>query len=481
MSKQGLSVRALSEETVRQVHEASLEILASTGVRLEDETARSILADRGCRVQGVTVRIPGTVVEKALDLAPKGIPIWDREGRVTAMRLEGSNSYFGGGSDCPFTLDPASGERRKATLDDVAQTARLNDGLEHIDFIMSLALPQDLPPGISDALAFLAMVENTSKPICFTTFGPESLEWVYQAMLAFRDAAGLRQRPFAIHYAEPVSPLLHPAPVVAQVRFCAERGIPIVYAPGLMAGGTAPVTLAGTLALANAECLSGLVLSQAFAPGAPCIFGAFATVLDMKTTVFSHGAPELSLMSGAMSDLAHHYGLPCWSQAGTGDAKGVNAQAGAEYALSILMAALSGANLIHDCGFLDSSMTASLESCVLADEIISMVRRIVEGVVVSPETLAVDVVERVGIGGHFLMEDHTLRHMRREVWYPRLFERRSFESWARSGAERLEARMRRRAQEILHDHQPAPLSTHAAEALGRIRTDALATAKSTGC
>ncbi len=477
MSQQTLSVRVLSEDMIEQIHRASLAILAETGVRVGDEGARAMLSEAGCRVEADTVRIPEAEVQKALDAAPKSVHVWDREGHRVAMRLEGRNSYFGGGSDCPFFLDGVSGERRSSTLDDVAQLARLNDGLEHIDFIMSLALAQDVPAAISDVLAFLAMIENTSKPICFTTFSPESLEPIHEAMLAVRDAAHLRERPFAIHYAEPVSPLVHPGPIIAQVKFCAEHGVPIVYAPGVMAGGTAPVTLAGTLALANAECLSGLVLSQLFAPGAPCIFGAFATVLDMKTTVFSHGAPELPLMSAAMNEIAHHYGLPSWSQAGTGDAKAVNAQAGAEYVIGILTAALSGANLIHDSGFLDSSMTASLESCVLADEVISMVRHMVDGVTVTPETLAVDVIEKVGAGGSFLMEDHTVKHMRSEVWYPRLFERRRFESWAAAGGERLEVKMRRRAQEIFDRYEPAPLPASAGATLAHIRSAALAAAR----
>jgi trimethylamine--corrinoid protein Co-methyltransferase len=206
-----ISLRILSDKAIREIHEASLDILDRTGVLVEDEPVRAMLARTGCYVEGERVRIPSTVVEEALRLAPKRVTVWDRDGRSIAMHLEARHNYFGGGSDCPFVIDHETGERRGARLEDVARLARLNDGLTHINFIMSMALPQDVPAEISDVLAFLAMTENSTKPICFTVFTPERLETIYQVMKAIRSEADLRRRPFAIHYAEPVSPLRHPS------------------------------------------------------------------------------------------------------------------------------------------------------------------------------------------------------------------------------------------------------------------------------
>jgi trimethylamine--corrinoid protein Co-methyltransferase len=236
---------------------------------------------------------------------------------------------------------------------------------------------------------------------------------------------------------------------VDKLLFAATHGVPAVYTPGIMTGGTAPVTVAGTLVTGNAELLSGLVLSQLQAAGAPFIYGGVFTSMDMASSVFLYGSPEFYLFNIALAEMAHHYRLPVFGTCGCSDAKVLDEQAAAEAAASTLVATLSGANLIHDIGYLESGLTACFELIVLVDELIGLARRLERGIGLSEEMLALGEIAAVGPGGHFLDREHTVRHFRQELWFPRLFDRRRFDAWNQDGARPLGARLRARVREIL--------------------------------
>jgi len=217
----------------------------------------------------------------------------------------------------------------------------------------------------------------------------------------------------------------------------------------------------------SAESLSGLVLSQLVRPGAPFIYGAFATVMDMKTTIFSYGAPEMSVMVGAMAQLAQYYHLPFFGTAGCSDAKFPDAQAAAEVTFSCLASALVGANLVHDAGsWLDHGSLASPAFMVLVNEILYMVNQFMGGVPVNDETLALDVMDQVGPGGHYLYEDHTLKHFR-DVWYSDLFDRKIYDTWVQDGAKHFSERLREKTAALMK-HQPTPLPQDVQQELERM-------------
>jgi len=266
-----------------------------------------------------------------------------------------------------------------------------------------------------------------------------------------------RKAPFVVHYSEPISPLRHTTMGMDKLLFCAEKGMPIVYAPCTTAGGTTPASMASTLVVSNAEVLSGLVVHQLKVPGAPFIYGGLNTVLDMSATVFSYGAPEMPLMSAAMAEMARFYKLPTWSTACCTDSKVVDQQTAAEYMDSALLAGLSGASLIHDCGYLESGLLASYESIVLADEVVGSVRRILQGIEVNDDTLALDVIDRVGPGGFFLDTDYTLEHFRKEFWFPRRFNRQRNANWEHEGSHPLFFKLNQEAKYILAQYTPQPL------------------------
>ena len=374
------------------------------------------------------------------------------------LTVGGDHFYYGTAATPPQFHDPQTGERRPFTAQDVANCTRVADALPHLDYCMAFGLIQDVPAATYDRHEFLAVAANTTKPLVLMPVDVAGLADIHRmASLIVGGEDELRRSPLVAMYAEPVSPLVLGRDAVEKLLFAAERFMPIVFSPGIMSGATAPATLAGTLAQGLAEGLAGLVIAQLKQPGVPVIIGGVMTIMDMATTVFTYGSPELSLLSSAATDVLRWLGLPVFSTGGCSDAKCFDQQAAAESAFSLLMAGLSGGHLIHDVGFLESAIGGSLELLVASDEIIGMVRRVVHGITVDADSLAPDLIDRVGPGGHFLDQEHTLRHFRREFWFPQLMDRQRWELWHRQGEQTLGERARARARQLLRDHVPEPL------------------------
>jgi trimethylamine--corrinoid protein Co-methyltransferase len=224
-----------------------------------------------------------------------------------------------------------------------------------------------------------------------------------------------------------------------------------------MCGATTPCTLASTLVVATAECLAALVIAQLVNPGTPFIMGGSLATMDMKTASMPYGAPELSLLCAAETEMARYLGLPAWSTAGVSDSKQVDEQAALEGAFNLMIASLSGADLIHNVGFIEGCLTGSLQYLVMMDEAIGYAKRILRGIEVTPETLAVNWIEEIGPGGNFLNTEHTLRHFKSEFWYPTLIDRQMREAWNASGRKGLSIRVQEKLDRILDSHAVAPL------------------------
>jgi trimethylamine---corrinoid protein Co-methyltransferase len=449
--------RLLTEEQIQEIHRAALELLETAGVRLLHPEGVELLRAAGCRVKGQDiVQIPNWLVAEAIRSAPSRITIYDQEG-AEAMRLSGRNIHFGLGTDLIKTCDLKSGEVRPTCLQDVVNAARVADHASDIDFIASFGLPSDVATNTMYVECARAMMENSTKPIFFTAGGLEDLQIV--AAMAAAVAGGeerLRERPFLIHYSEPTAPLMHSYNAVRKVFFCAEKGIPICYTPGDILGGSTPVTLAGGIVQATAEALSGLVLHQLRARGAPIITGFVLAPLDMRKGTICYGAPEFRLTNSAFADIFHYYGLPIWSTVGS-DAQCLDAQAAMEHSMATLLAALDGANLIHDVGYLGQGLLSNAAAIVMCNEIIGYVKRVVRGFDLTPEKMGLDVIRQVGSGGQFMTQAHTRDHFRQEMWSPQLLNRDGPEAWARKGSPTYEEVLVRRTLEILETHQPRTL------------------------
>ncbi len=461
--------RVLSDDQIEEIYLGALEVLERTGVKIYQERAVKLLKEAGCDVtEGNRVRIPTSLVQQALTTAPSRIGIANRRSE-RVMMLEDGKVYYGPGPTCPNILDPYTKERRKFLKNDARNTARLCDALPNINFVMSLGSISDVPQALADLHEFESMVTNSIKPIVAWAFYVESMKDIYEMCVAIAGSEEeFLRNPFMIFYAEPNTPLYHGKDAVEKLLFATEKKIPIVYTPCPMAGGTAPATMAGMLVDSLAECLSGVVMSQVVRPGAPIIMGGVVSIMDMATTILSYGAPELALASAALAEVARYLKLPMWSTGGCTDSKVLDEQAALEAAINLLMAGLSGANLIHDVGFMESAMTGSQELLVLSDEIIGMVKRIVRGIRVDEETLALDIIHKVGPGGNFLGEDHTLKHFKKEVWYPRLLDRKMYPDWVAAGSLTLGQRVNQRTKELLESYVPEPLPGEVLEKLKEV-------------
>lgn len=453
------SLTLMSRVNVQQLHRAATTILEKAGLNVHHPEMRRELAANGARVgEGPRVYLPERMVEQALATAKRDVVIYNRLGEV-AMPLGPHQIYFGTGSDLLFTRDVETSERRASALEDVARSARLCDALDEIDFVMSYALPAEVPNEDVEPQQYYALLSNTTKPIIMTSFsGLNALERMHEMACAIAGGdRAFRERPNYILYGQFVSPLQHDAQAVERLIFCAEREVPLIYIPTIMPGVSGPITLTGSLALAAAESLAGLVMHQIQKPGAPFIFGACVSPLDMRTMILPYGSPEWRLNDLAMAELSRYYGLPVFGTGGAADSKIVDAQAGAEYANSLLVAALAGTNLIHDVGYLESGRTGSLESILLGAELIRWTKRFMAGLQVSGETLALDLIEEVGPGKHVLDHPHTLRHFREEITPSYVLDRDRYDRWLEDGAKDYAARAREFARRLIERHHPGPL------------------------
>ena len=456
----------LSEDQLEQIHMATLEIMERIGVKTTNPKALEVLDGAGARVNGDRVRIPAWMVKDALQKAPSRVVLGKRNGEDTVF-LEGDKSWFGPSLDCVDFLDPMTNERRPFISGDCRITASVADALPNYTWVMTIGMAADAPADIADRVIAKQVMTYCEKPYVFCCKDVNSVRDIYEmAVLIAGSEERFQQAPTIAQFTQPIAPLVHSDSTIDKLIYCAEKSIPLVYYSAGMTGGTAPMTFAGLLVQVSAESLTGLVLHQLIRPGAPIIYGAFTTIMDMGTTIFSYGAPEMSLMAAAMAQMAQYYKLPFFGTAGCSDAKFPDPQAAAEAAFSCLSSALIGANLIHDPGWLDHGSLASPAYIVLVHEVLCMVKHYMRGIPVNDETLALDMIEHVGPGGHFLDEDHTMNHFR-NIWYPELFDRTIYPQWLENGAKQFEQRLQEQTKKVM-EHKPAPLPPEVIKEIDRM-------------
>ena len=459
----------LSEEDKEKLLDNALQVIEETGMAVMHEKALKLLMDAGCKVTGENhVKIPAAMVKKAMETVPNNVAVYDREGNH-AMDLGGRRAYYGTGSDLMWAVESEKMERHHTSLEDIKRAARVADALPNIDFIMSFAHPHELNPAVAYLASFQAMAENSTKPIVTTAEGRPDLEAMWEISKILRGGeAEYRKKPYWVQYAEPISPLKHPFTSLDKLIFCSETGSPVIYSPAPIAGSTAPMTIAGHVVQGLAESFFGMVIHQLACEGSPFLMGIGTAVLDMATSQCSYNAPEYMMAQMAMVEMSNHLDIPNWGYGGTSDSKIPDGQATFEAGLEAFMACFSGSNLNHDVGYLDFGLTGSLEMIVICDEIIDQVRRMHKGIPVSDETMARDVIAKGGEAGQFLTQPHTLRHLRKTQWTPKLICRKGFEAWEKAGSTSLLDRARTRVGEILADHSPKAIDAEKSAAIGKV-------------
>ncbi len=461
MARSGLAggqYAPLSPDDIQRIHAASLVILERVGVSVEHEAARALYRQGGARVDGSRVYLSPQMVERALGTTPACVLLAGRDPAQDIV-LEGPRVYAGSGGSPTQILDPGADTVRPATLADLAQLVRLLDALPYCDFIVMPLYPTDVPAQHVPVNRFFACLSNSGKHIMGGLNNTQGAREVLAlgARLAGSPEA-LRQRPIVSGITSwMVSPLHLDTAVTDILLTWCGAGLPVALSSAPMAGSTSPVTLAGSLAQLNAEQLSGIVLTQLARPGTPVLAGYIPGVADMRSGNYLAGAVEFGIMQAAAAQMARFYRVPIYCSGGMSDAKIPDAQAGAEKMATLLLAAMGGGNYVHHAyGMVNNMNAASLEQAVLDDDIVGMAQRVLRGIAVNDETLAVEAIERVGPGGHFLTDALTMQYMRSEFFYPRGADRQDRATWEAAGKQDARARAGERVRSILAEHRPLP-------------------------
>jgi trimethylamine---corrinoid protein Co-methyltransferase len=455
----------LGVEACVRIHRASLEILESVGVRVDDPAVLALLRQHGARdaPSADAVRLPRELVTDCLATCPPTAPFADRRGGRRELG-PGTPAVFWTGNALHLAEHRTRRELRGA---DLAVLARVADACGEVDGMVGTSVA-DVPPAARDVVGFRVMATHTAKHLRPCIFTPAGAETILEMAQVLAGGAPLRDHPLASFGYSIVSPLHWSATALGVFRTTAGHGLPLMINSEPMGGGTAPVTLAGCLVLANADALSGVVVAQLLERGRPVIFNlGFAHVLDMSTGVALTGAPENALLQSAGAELARFHSLPSASWMST-EAMLPDAQAAAEKMLTGLAHATHGVNVVWGAGNLESTLSMSAEMLVIDDEIIGAIRRVVRGIGVTDETLALDLIREVGLRGDFLTSDHTLRHFRDEIRHSRLPVRSKRETWERQGGRALGERAADRVQEILARPAAVHVSAEQERELARI-------------
>jgi trimethylamine---corrinoid protein Co-methyltransferase len=465
-----MKLTLLSMEHIEKIHHTTLKVLEEIGIAVRSEQAWALLKHHGYEMEEGTrtVRFSREEVEKTIQAFSSGIDIFDREGNQR-LHLGKGNVYFGPGGGATYVLD-LEGNRRPSTRSDVVKVTKLCDFLPNLDFVMSDITAQDMPLKTQDLHELEAMIGNTTKPVVPVCMADGHFaETVYRIHTAIHPDDRSVEKPFIVLYFQPTSPLQLDRDPLGRLMKAVELNIPLIISGAMSAGGTAPVTISGTLVSANAEVLAAMTIARLVSKNARIIYGLGGVAMDLKTGNFCYGSPELGFISGAaVGELARYYNFPTWGRGACSDAKTLDAQFGFEVFMNAILPALGGVNLIHDAGRIDFGKSGCFEALVMADEIIDACRRVIRGFTVDEEHLAFQAIKEVGIGGTFLSSRHTLKHYKEELWSPELSSRLDYQAWSHLSQREIGSRAKQKVEKILREHEPKELDKGLREEIHRI-------------
>jgi trimethylamine--corrinoid protein Co-methyltransferase len=463
----------LSIKNCQDIHLATLQVLEKTGIFVEDQAARELFGSSGARVdeKKSIVKFPAALVEDAIESAPANVTLCGRIPRHDVLLDNNRNAYvnFGGGIN---VVDPKTGAVRQSTKADLAASARLCDALREVNVYSRAVYPLDQPQKVLHLHTAEACLNSTTKPF----FNGAESKWEVQkiidmATVAVGGAENLKTRKPPVFGYAVTSPLKLTRKLSESITTAANAGFVTYIASMAMAGGTAPVNLAGVLVQTNAEILAGIVLTQLVCRGAPVFYSSYGTAMDLRLGTSPLGSPETAMMGAAVAALCRYYRIPCLVPGIMSDSKQQGGQAAFEKTLTGVAAAMAGASLLIGIGGLETGLTFDFGQAVLDDEIVRLIKHLKQGFEVNPETLSVDLIHEVGHFGEFLSHDSTLAKMK-TLSRTHFFDRSNREDWELNGKPDSYARALERAREILDTHEPQPLPPGAAERIRSIVEEA---------
>jgi len=448
----------LTKTQVERVHETSLQILEQIGVDFSYPPALEVLKNGGAKVDGERVFFPPKLVEEQIKKAPREFRLYARNPENNVV-IGGNHMVFTPGYGPPFITDLDSG-RRKATLKDFENFVKLTGASVNQNVSSgNVVEPNDVPHEIRHAKMLYTCIKYSDKCFMGSAMGEQGAkDSIRMASILFGSEARLAEKPCLISILCSLTPLKYDLRMLGALMEYARAGQPQLISSLAIAGATGPVTLAGNLALQNAEVLAGIVLAQLVREGTPVVFSGASSNAEMRSGALSIGSPEMAMNTAATAQMARYYKLPVRSGGAVCDAKSPDAQSSYESMMSLLMARVCGINFVlHSAGILESYNCASYEKFVIDDELCGIVKRIQRGIEVNPDTLALDVIKAVGPGGHFLDKDHTFDHFRTEFYRPHLSNRDDFATWQASGSPQSMEAANKKFKEILDNYEAPDL------------------------
>jgi trimethylamine--corrinoid protein Co-methyltransferase len=436
----------LTSGAIHQIHEASLRLLETVGVKLDHPAVFRKLCEAGARgdADGKTVRLPRDLVAECVARAPRNIRLADRRGHSAEVGADGGTVFWGGNA-----LYLARGrERTEITSDLLAQFTRLLDALHHVHGVVGTSLA-DYPPRVRDFVGFRVLAENSTKHLRPVIFSPDGPTAIIEMAEVLAGGDPLSERPIVSFGYSIVSPFHWTEAALELFLRTSGHGLPMMVNSEPLAGATAPVTPAGLLAQANAEGLSGIVILQVLEPGRPSVFNlGFAHLFDMQYAVATSGRVQDGLIAAAAAEIARYHGLPSASWISS-DNSTCDAQSALEKALTGVLHARAGVNIVWGIGQLETEATLSPEQAVIDNEMAAQFLRAERGIEVTEETIAFDVISECAVTGDFLQHDHTLAHFREEHIGGDLTTPQPNSQWRAAGGLTLEERAAKRVDEIL--------------------------------
>jgi trimethylamine--corrinoid protein Co-methyltransferase len=465
------TLRFLTDELIERIISEARTILAELGVEINEPGVLSLLGDHGARIDADKNRVFITdgIIDGALASAPGSFKLYDVLGNET-HDLSGYNVYFTPGSAAINVLDYETDAIRKPTTTDYLRYAKVVSRLGNIASQSTAFIPADVPEKISDSYRLYVSLLYCEKPVVTGAFTVEAFDVMRELQLAVRGTDdGLRAKPLTVFSCCPTSPLKWSDVTSRNVVDCARSGVPVEFISMPLAGLVAPVTLVGTLVQHTAETLSGLVISQLAAPGAPVLWGGSPAPFDVRYETTPMGAVETQMLDCAYNEIGKYLGLPTQAYISLSDSKRFDAQAGLESGTGAFLAALAGINNVSGPGMLDFESCQSLEKLVLDNEICGMALRLVDGVEPKEDFPARPVFEELLAEGHLLIADHTRKYLREEHYFPGpVIERANLARWKEEGALTLRERAHREVEKHVGEYEPSRLPENTKRELTRI-------------
>ncbi len=463
----------LSPDERERIHNTALWLLSNVGMQMPSPEAVSVMRQAGAKIEGDDiVKVPAELIEQAIGTAPKrkDFVLYGQEARYD-IHFGVNTPVLCSMKSATHVVDLETKERRPCTVRDVADMVCLMDALENINVNAPTATPQDVSRATSDWSAFATTLKNTTKPIFAPATGADCVRDVIRmASLAVGGEEKLRERPFLCFSILTRPPFQIDRLSLEALIELSRQGMPIILSSGPILGMTAPVTIAGMVAQVHAEFLACFVLSQLIGPGTPVVYTSFARSMDMKTVSVAMASPEFAILKGAIGEMGRYLGLPVSMPAILRDSKILDGQAGFETGMGGLVSIMA-ADMVIGLQY-DMDTLVDFADFVFVDEAWSALKRIARGFTVDEDTLALDTIAAVGHGGSFLSSPHTLKNFKKELWMPRLMERRPWAQWEKDGRKDIEQRAREKAREILASHQPRRLPPEIEAAIDRIVAEA---------